>query len=146
MTLAPPADSAVLTSPPARLDAQLAKFAVVGAGSTVVHLGLFAALHQAVGAQPANLTALVLATLGNTAINRRWTFGVTDSARRTRQHVQALLVFALAWALSAFALWVVPHVWPLPSTGLKTLAVAASMALSTLVRFVLMRTWIFRTA
>jgi putative flippase GtrA len=144
MTLAPPLNGSAVAPRAARLDAQLVKFAVVGVGSTVTHLSLFAALDQVVSTQPANLTALVLATLGNTAANRRWTFGVTGATSRGRHHVQALLVFALTWALSAAALWGLPHLWPDPSTAVSTIAVGASMALSTVVRFVLMRTWIFR--
>ena len=146
MTLAPPLTGTSTPVRAGRLDAQLLKFAVVGAASTVTHLGLFAALHQVVSAQPANLTALVLATIGNTAVNRRWTFGVRGATRRGRQHLQALVVFALGWALSASALWALPHVWQDPSTVVSTIAVGASMALSTLVRFVLMRVWIFRSS
>ena len=145
MTLAPPISGTAVAPRAARLDTQLVKFAVVGAASTVTHLGIFATLHQVVDAQPANLAALVLATIGNTAVNRRWTFGVTGSSHRGRQHLQALLVFALAWALSATALWALPQVWHDPSTVVSTVAVGASMALSTVVRFVLMRTWIFRS-
>ena len=145
MTLAPPISGTAVVPRPARLDTQLVKFAVVGVASTVTHLGIFATLHQLVDAQPANLAALVLATIGNTAVNRRWTFGVTGSSHRGRQHLQALLVFALAWALSATALWALPQVWHDPSTAVSTVAVGASMALSTVVRFVLMRTWIFRS-
>jgi putative flippase GtrA len=146
VTLTPPLTVGAQVRPAGRLDTQLVKFSLVGAGSTVTHLGLFAALHQVIDAQPANLVALVLATVGNTALNRRWTFGVTGSSRRGRQHLQALLVFALAWALSGAALWALPQVWHDPSTAVSTVAVGASMALSTVVRFVLMRTWIFRSA
>lgn len=125
---------------------QLVRFACVGAASTVLHLGLFAALRASGGTQLANLLALVLATIANTALNRRWTFGVTSSTHLGRHHVQALLVFGLTWAMSAGALAALPALVVDPSTTASTVALAGSMALSTAARFVLMRTWIFRTS
>ena len=60
----------------AELGAQLKRFAFVGALSTLTHLGLLAVLvHQAVPTQVANLIALLIATVVNTAANRRWTLG-----------------------------------------------------------------------
>ena len=131
--------------------AQLVRFACVGAGSTVLHLGLFALLQNAMqqdgrGTQVANFLALVLATVANTAVNRRWTFGVTTSQDLGRHHLQALLVFGLTWAMSALALGALPAVLADPSTLASTVALAVSMAVSTVVRYVLMRTWIFRSA
>lgn len=125
--------------------AQVLRFGCVGLVSTVAHLGLFAVLQPEVGSQAANLIALVLATIGNTAANRRWTFGVTGRQSAAKQHLQSFVVFAAAWALSAGALWVLPHLWAHPTTAESTAAVAVSMVGSTGLRFVAMRTWIFRT-
>ncbi len=62
---------------------QVLRFAVVGASTTVLHLGLFTVLMAlggpdavgAVNAQEANVVALAVATVVNTALNRAWTFG-----------------------------------------------------------------------
>jgi len=127
-----------------RLDPTIVRFACVGVGSTVVHLGLFAALlHLLPTSQAANLGALLVATVANTAANRRFTFGVTGTTAAARQHVQSLALFALTWALSAGALWLL-HAWTSqPPTLVQTLVVGGSMAGSTVVRYVAMRSWIF---
>ena len=135
----------VLVSPLAgRSFGRLAKFAVVGGLSTVVHLGLFAALDQPMASQVANMVALVVATVFNTALNRAWTFGLTENARMLRHHVQALAVFGLTWGMSALALWGLDAGVPHHSTAGALVVVAAAMAVSTVVRFVAMERWIFR--
>ena len=56
---------------------QVARFAGVGVLSTIAHLSLFA-LFQTIleSSQVANVASLVIATVLNTSLNRRWTFGV----------------------------------------------------------------------
>jgi putative flippase GtrA len=123
---------------------QVSRFAAVGVVSTVVHLGLFAALVAgAASAQAANLVALLVATVANTALNRRWTFGIRG-AGQLRSQVQALAVFAITWLLTAGALALLHSAVAAPSTGVATLVVAAATAASTVLRFVAMRSWIFR--
>ena len=130
-----------------RLDPTVVRFACVGVGSTVVHLGLFAALlHLLPTSQAANLGALLVATVANTSANRRFTFGVTGTTAVARQHAQSLGLFALTWALSAGALWLL-HAWAAqPPALVQTVVVGGSMVGSTVVRYVAMRTWIFRAA
>src|SRR3954452_18993957 len=98
------------------LPGQLARFAVIGAGSTAVHLGLLAVLTAPVGAQVANLTGLLVSTLANTAANRAWTFQVRGRDQLARQHLQALVVFAITWACSSAALALLAVAWPGAST------------------------------
>jgi putative flippase GtrA len=124
---------------------QLTRFAAVGVASTVVHLGLFAALAPAAGStQTANLVALLVATVANTALNRRWTFGVHGSGQ-VRHQLQGLSIFALTWLLTAGALAMLHAVVSAPSTALATLVVASATAASTGLRFIAMRSWIFRS-
>lgn len=61
---------------------QLPVFAVVGAVCTVAYLGLYAALQPVTGPQTANLIALLVTAVGNTAANRRFTFQVRGSRGR----------------------------------------------------------------
>ena len=64
-TLATPSEpTAALTRH--RLRGQVTRFAVIGLGSTVLHLGLLAVLTGALGAQVANLVGLVVSTVANT--------------------------------------------------------------------------------
>ena len=138
---APSVVGAVLPSP---LRGQLARFAVIGAGSTVLNLSLLAVLHAPLGAQLANLVGLTVSTVANTAANRAWTFGVRGGEGMARHHLQSLVVFALTWGLSSGALGLLASEWPQASTAATVAVVAAANAVSTVVRFAAMRTWIFR--
>src|SRR5689334_2085234 len=105
-----------MTAPPEpgvrhRLRGQVARFAVIGAVSTALHLGLLAVLTTPLGAQPANLVGLVVSTVANTAANRAWTFQVRGTERMARHHLQALVVFAITWATSSAALALLEVVW-----------------------------------
>ena len=78
----PCASGSAGTPPGRRVLGQVWRFAVVGLASTALHLGLFAWLAAALpSAQTANLLALLVATVANTAANRRWTFGVRGRRR-----------------------------------------------------------------
>jgi len=122
---------------------KVARFAGVGVLSTIVHLGLFAVLAHSWPSQAANLVGLLLATVVNTALNRRWTFGVSGVHQLARHHLQALSVLALTWVMSGTALALLPQLVSTPSTMMSTAALALSMGVSTLVRFVTMQRWIF---
>lgn len=129
-----------------RSGGQLARFATIGVASTVLHLGLFALLHARLGEQLANGAALVVATVLNTAANRAWTFGVRGREGLGRHHAQSLAVFALTWALTSAALTLLGAAWPSAPTLVLVAAVASANVVSTAVRFVAMRRWIFRPA
>jgi putative flippase GtrA len=128
-----------------RLSRQVIRFAGVGVLSTALHLGLFAALeHAGLGSQLANGVALVVATIVNTAANRAWTFGVTGRERMVSHHGQALVIFAITYAATTLALAVLGRVAPESGTAVQTAVVAVANVLSTAVRFVAMKRWIFR--
>ena len=142
-------ETTAVASPVARirLSQQVVRFAGVGVLSTALHLGLFAGLvHAGLGSQVANGPALVVATVFNTAVNRAWTFGVTGRQRMVSQHGQALVIFAITSAATSLALAVLARVAPDSGTAVQTAVVAAANVLSTAVRFVAMRRWIFRPA
>jgi putative flippase GtrA len=123
---------------------QVSRFTAVGVVSTVIHLGLFASLASVLtSTQAANLVALLVATVGNTALNRRWTFGVRGPGR-LRSQLQGLSVFGVTWLMTAGALALLHAAVSTPSTAVATLVVGAATAASTVVRFVAMRSWIFR--
>jgi putative flippase GtrA len=127
------------------LRGQLIRFAGVGAVCTVLQLGLFAGfVDTGMPSQAANGLSLVLATIANTAFNRWWTFGISGHRRLATHHGQALALFAITWLASTAALWLLAAVHPGASTATQTAVVAVANALSTVVRFVAMRFWIFR--
>ncbi len=123
---------------------QVARFAVIGAGSTVLHLSLLAVLTGPLGVQVANLVGLVISTVANTAANRAWTFQLRGREQMGRQHLQALVVFAITWACSSAALELLAVAWPHASTLTTVAVVGLANAVSTVARFTAMRGWIFR--
>lgn len=124
---------------------QLPAFAVVGALSTVAYLGLYALLRQAFDAQPANLVALLVTAVANTAANRRFTFRVRGAAGAARQHLRGLVAFAAGLALSAGAL-AVAHRTLSDAPRVEIGALIVANAAATAVRFLLLRRWVFARA
>jgi putative flippase GtrA len=130
---------------PAGLPGQLVRFAAIGVASTLAYALLYLLLRGTVGAYAANLLALVVTAVGNTAANRRLTFGVRGSAGAAAHQLQGLIVFALGLALTSGALAAL-HTWaPGAGQAVELLVLIAANALSTLLRFVAYRSWIFRT-
>jgi putative flippase GtrA len=129
---------------PATLTRQLVRFAGIGVVSTLAFLGLFVLLRPALGAQPANLVALLLTAVANTAANRRLTFGVRGSEARVRHQAQGLVVFGIGLALTSGSLAVVHAWWPEPGRGVEVAALVGANAAATLVRFLMLRRWVFR--
>ncbi len=129
---------------PPGLVSQLARFAVIGVFSTLAYLALFVLLRGPLGAQAANLAALLATAVANTAANRRLTFGIRGSSRAARHHLQGLIVFAVGLGLTSGALAVQQALDPDASRGLELLLLVAANLLATLVRFLLFRGWVFR--
>jgi putative flippase GtrA len=124
---------------------QLVRFSVIGAVSTLAYLLLFLACRAPLGAQGANLFALLATAIANTAANRRLTFGITGRAKAGRHQLQGLAVFGLGLALTAGSLAGLRTLHPAPHRGLElTVLVAANLA-ATVLRFVLLRGWVFRS-
>jgi putative flippase GtrA len=126
---------------PTGLARQLVRFAGVGVLSTLAYLLLFVAFRGVLAAQPANLAALLVTGLGNTAANRRFTFGVTGRRGAVRHQSQGLVVFLLGLALTSGGLALVHGVGRLTELAV---VVAANLA-ATLLRFLLLRSWVFGT-
>jgi len=131
---------------PAGLFGQLVRFATIGVLSTLAYLALFVALRTAVGAQPANLVALLLTAVANTAANRRITFGIRSGPGAGRAQLQGLVVFVLGLALTSGTLAVLHAVTAAPARSTEVVLLVAANALATLLRFVLFRGWVFRAA
>jgi putative flippase GtrA len=126
---------------------QVLTFLVIGVVSTAVHLGLFAGFRAGgvASAQAANAAALLLATVFNTAANRRWTFQLRGREGHARHQAQGLVVFALTLAMTSGGLALLTLLVPGAPTWLETTALGVATALATAVKFVAMRWWIFRT-
>jgi putative flippase GtrA len=123
---------------------QLVRFAAVGAVSTIAYLAIFVVLRAAVSAQAANLIALLLTAVANTAVNRRLTFGIRGRDGAARAQVQGLVAFALGLGLSSGALGLLHLLDPRPARIAEIGFLVVANVLATLLRFVLFRTWVFR--
>jgi putative flippase GtrA len=129
---------------PPGMTAQLIRFCAVGVVSTVLYLLTFLGARDSAGAQTANAVALLLATVANTAMNRRFTFGVVGRAGAGRHQLRGMLVFALMLSGTSAALRTA-HL--AGSSRVVELALLVGVNLTaTLLRFVLLRRWVFRKA
>jgi glycosyltransferase involved in cell wall biosynthesis len=123
--------------------AQILHFIDVGIISTILYAVLFLFGTQIVSATMANLIALLLSAVANTALNRRHTFGVRSPHRRLRAQIKGLAAFGLCLAFTSAGLAVAEGFTGKWATiGTLCVLTAANVA-ATAIRFVLMRTWVF---
>ncbi|SOE12287.1 GtrA-like protein [Streptomyces sp. 2323.1] len=132
-----------LSGVPGGLARQLVGFCVVGALSTLCYLGLYSLFRLGVGPQPANAAALLVSALGNTAANRRLTFGVRGRDRVVRHQAQGLVVFAIGLALTSGSLAALDAASATPAHGTELAVLVAANLAATVLRFLLFRAWVF---
>jgi putative flippase GtrA len=128
---------------PRGLPGQLIRFAAIGVVSTLAYLVLYALMRGPLGAFDANLVALVVTAIGNTAANRRVTFGVRGAAAAAAHHFQGLVVFGLGLALTTAALAALEQWAPEAGRAVELLVLVAANAVATILRFIAFRSWIF---
>jgi putative flippase GtrA len=123
---------------------QVVRFGAIGVASTVAYLLLYLVLSGLTGAQVANALALSITAVANTAANRRLTFGVLGQAGAVRQHVQGFGIFLVALVLSSGSLALLHSVAPSASRFSEVFVLVVANLAGTVVRFVLLRSWVFR--
>ncbi|NJP89087.1 bifunctional glycosyltransferase family 2/GtrA family protein [Nonomuraea sp. FMUSA5-5] len=119
---------------------QLPRFAIVGVVSTLAYLVLYSLLRQVVPPLAANAVALLVTAVANTAANRRFTFGVKGPGGAVRHQFEGLIAFLVGLALTSGSLSLLPAG---VSHGVELVAVIVANAAATLVRFLLLRAWVF---
>jgi putative flippase GtrA len=129
--------------PPA-FAAQVLRFVVIGVASTLAYVVLYLLLRSGMGGQAANALALLLTAIGNTAANRRYTFAVRGRERALRHQAQGLAVFGLALAVTAGSLALLHALVPSASHGVEVAVLVVANLAATVLRFVLLRGWVFR--
>jgi putative flippase GtrA len=122
---------------------QLFPFALIGVASTVVYAALFTWWRPALGPWLANVAALAVTMVGNTAANRRWTFGRRGRRGAFRELWEGSGAFLVALAVSTAALVFVRLVTSEPAALLDLAALLAAGLLATAVRFLFFRGWVF---
>ncbi|MGX7681362.1 glycosyltransferase [Jatrophihabitans sp. DSM 45814] len=131
---------------PAGLFRQLVRFGCIGILSTLAYLLLFVLTRGALGAQGANFFALLVTALANTAANRRLTFGISGMSKAATHQAQGLVVFVLGLVLTSGALAVLHLVSAQPHRGIEVATLVVANLVATLLRFVLLRRWVFRAS
>jgi putative flippase GtrA len=128
---------------PIGLIGQVVRFGIVGVLSTIAYVVLFLTMRSALGAQVANVVALLSTAVFNTAANRRLTFGLRDPAGRWRHQAKGLFVFGVALAVTSGSLAALHAVVPEAGGAVETVTLVVANAVATVVRFVLFRSWVF---
>ena len=123
---------------------QAVRFGAVGVASTVAYLALYLLFRGALGAQGANLVALVLTAVFNTAANRRLTFGVRGRDGVASSQLRGFAVFGVGLGLTSGSLALLAVVAPDASRPAELVVLVLANALATVVRFLLFRAWVFR--
>jgi putative flippase GtrA len=129
---------------PAGLTRQVVRFAAVGVASTLLYLLLFVLLRNGMGAQPANLLALLVSAVANTAANRRLTFDVRGREGAGRHQFQGLIVFAVCLGLTSGSLALLQLITGNPGRTPELIVLVLANLIATIVRFLLLRAWVFR--
>ncbi|HVX21507.1 MAG TPA: dolichyl-phosphate beta-glucosyltransferase [Acidimicrobiales bacterium] len=132
----------VARRPPTGTDhAVLARFASVGLASTAAYLVLFLLLRGPLGPYGANAAALVLSAAANTWAHGRLAFA-GGRPRLADVVAGGLAALLTNLALTTAALGLVG--WLAPSPTAQLAALVAATAVAALVRFTLLRAWVFR--
>ncbi|GAY08225.1 GtrA family protein [Pseudonocardia sp. N23] len=121
---------------------QLARFAVVGGAGTGLNALIYLAMRTWMSPVPANVVALLLSTALTTELNRRFTFDGAD-AHRLRASVQDVVTVVFYAFYSSVVLLLLGWLAPGAGEWEEALTVAAASVLGGLLRFVVMRYWVF---
>ncbi|WP_448221994.1 glycosyltransferase [Gordonia iterans] len=135
-------DGPDLAGVPRGMTGQVVRFVTVGVASTLAYALLYLLLHTHVGAQTANLLALAITAVLNTAVNRRFTFGVRGRRGLVGHHLFGWGVFLFGWAVTAGSLVALHAAVTESSRGLELAVLIVANLVATATRFVGLR-WIF---
>lgn len=129
---------------PRGIGRQALTFGAIGLVSTAAHAVLYLVLRSLTGAAAANAIALLVTAIGNTAANRRLTFGVRDRGSMLRDQLGGLVALVVALAITTAAIALLAVLAPLAGRLVELAVLVIANALATVARFVLLRAWITR--
>jgi glycosyltransferase involved in cell wall biosynthesis len=117
----------------------LTRFAAIGILSTFAHALLFLILSGFLAPETANALALAITAVGNTAANRRITFGVRGREGLLRHQLQGVGVFALALAMTSGALGLLHVLVDEPARAVDVGVLIAANLCATVTRYLVLR-------
>jgi putative flippase GtrA len=144
--LAPGRERADRASGPAEVASQVARFIVVGVASTVAYVLLYLLFRGVMAAQAANAASLLVTAIANTAVNRRFTFGIRGRAHAARHQLRGLIAFGTGLAVTSGALAGLHAVTAHPGRAAEVAVLVTANLAATVIRFTLYRGWVFRGA
>jgi glycosyltransferase involved in cell wall biosynthesis len=124
---------------------QVVRFGAVGVGSTAAYALLYLVFSSVLNGLVANFLALLVTAIANTAANRRFTFGVRGRSRMATHQFQGLIVFGIAWAITSGSLLELQAINPGATSTVELIVLTFANLLATALRFVLFRSWVFRS-
>ena len=122
----------------------MARFAAIGVASTLAYALLFLLLAGAIGSAAASAVALAVTAVGNTAANRRLTFGIRGRDGLARQQAAGFLVFLLALGLTNGALSVLHDLDRHAPRLLEAAVLVLATLAATVTRYIALSSWVFR--
>jgi putative flippase GtrA len=122
-----------------RLGRQLVLFGAIGIASTAAYAVLYLLLRSFVDPTAANALALLVTALGNTAANRRLTFGVRGRRSMVCDQVGGLAALGIALAITTVSVSLLDAIAPGAGRTAELAVLVIANALATLARFVLLR-------
>jgi len=120
---------------------RLITFGAIGIVSTAAYAVLYAVLRGFASATVSNFIALVVTAVGNTAANRRLTFGVRGRETVLRDQLAGLFAFCVALAITTGSIALLHRLAPDAGRALELVVLLIANALATVARFVLLSTW-----
>jgi putative flippase GtrA len=123
--------------------ARPARFAAIGAVSTLAYAALYLALRPPLGPGAANAVALAVTAVANTQANRRLTFGVRGRRELVRQQAMGAVVYVLTLGLTTGALAVLRGLDARPAAALEVAVLVAASICATVTRYAALRSWVF---
>jgi glycosyltransferase involved in cell wall biosynthesis/putative flippase GtrA len=123
---------------------QVLRFGAVGMVSTAAYALLYLAFSAVMTGFVANFLALLVTAIANTAVNRRFTFGIRGRSGVVTHQVQGLIVFGIAWVITSGSLFELHALNPRANSTATLIVLTFANLMATVLRFVLLRVWVFR--
>jgi len=128
------------------LSRQVLTFASIGVASTIAYAILYALLRVFASPAVANVLALVMTSLGNTAANRRLTFVVRSGNGFWKDQVAGMGALGVAIAMTTAAIALLHVTAPHAGVAAEIALLTGANAAATITRFYLLRLWFERRA
>ena len=120
---------------------RIVRFATVGIASTLAYGLIYLALRELAAPWLANLVALIVTAVANTAANRRFTFGVQGRRGAATDYAAGLTAFLIALVLTTGAGDALRHLMPGAPHLLEVATMTGANLIATLCRYAMFRGW-----